>query len=62
VVFGLIPRGLPGLVFATTALSAGVISSSQYSALVLMVTGTTVLGLVLLERRLLALPPGAEAT
>jgi hypothetical protein len=39
-----------------------VISSSQYSALVLMVTGTTVLGLVLLERRLLALPPGAEAT
>jgi hypothetical protein len=49
-------------VFATTALSAGVISSSQYSALVLMVTGTTVLGLVLLERRLLALPPGAEAT
>lgn len=62
VVFGLIPRGLPGLVFATTALSADVISSSQYSALVLMVTGTTVLGLVLLERRLLALPPRAEAT
>ena len=62
VVFGLIPRGLPGLVFATTALSAGVISSSQYSALVLMVTGTTVLGLLLLERRLLALPPRAEAT
>jgi hypothetical protein len=26
------------------------------------VLGTTVLGLVLLERRLLALPPGAEAT
>jgi Kef-type K+ transport system membrane component KefB len=53
VVFGLIPRGLPGLVFATTALSAGVISAPQFSALVLMVSTTTVLGLLLLERRLL---------
>jgi Kef-type K+ transport system membrane component KefB len=61
VVFGLIPRGLPGLVFATTALSAGVINASQYSALVLMVTATTVLGLVLLERRLMALPLAADA-
>jgi len=52
VVFGLMPRGLPGLVFATTALSAGVISSSQFSALVLMVAFTTVVGLLLLERRL----------
>ena len=56
VVFGLIPRGLPGLVFATTALSAGLITANQFSALVLMVSTTTVLGLVLLERRLLALP------
>ena len=55
VVFGLIPRGLPGLVFATTALSAGLITANQFSALVLMVSTTTVLGLVLLERRLLAL-------
>jgi Kef-type K+ transport system membrane component KefB len=55
VVFGLIPRGLPGLVFATTALSAGVINSSQFSALVLMVSATTVIGLMLLERRLLSL-------
>jgi Kef-type K+ transport system membrane component KefB len=53
VVFGLIPRGLPGLVFATTALAAGVISPSQFSSLVLMVRITTVLGLWLLERRLL---------
>jgi len=53
VVFGLIPRGLPGLVFATTALAAGVISPSQFSSLVLMVSITTVLGLWLLERRLL---------
>ena len=58
VVFGLIPRGLPGLVFATTALSAGVISASQFSALVLMVSATTVIGLLLLERRLLGRPDG----
>ncbi|MCP9772936.1 cation:proton antiporter [Synechococcus sp. Tobar12-5m-g] len=52
VVFGLVPRGLPGLVFATTALGAGVINPTQFSALVIMVTATTVLGLLLLERRL----------
>lgn len=52
VVFGLIPRGLPGLVFASTALAAGLITPGQYSALVLMVAATTVLGLLLLGRRL----------
>jgi Kef-type K+ transport system membrane component KefB len=52
VVFGLIPRGLPGLVFASTALGAGVISAAQFSALVLMVAVTTVLGLLLLSWRL----------
>ena len=52
VVYGLIPRGLPGLVFATSALAAGVITAVQFSALVLMVTVTTVLGLLLLGRRL----------
>ena len=61
VIFGLIPRGLPGLVFATTALSAGVINPTEFSALVLMVTVTTVVGLVLLERRLmLRQPTGPE--
>ena len=55
VVFGLVPRGLPGLVFATTALSAGVIDALQFSALVMMVTVTTVVGLLLLERRLVQL-------
>ncbi|WP_094510864.1 cation:proton antiporter [Synechococcus sp. MW101C3] len=60
VVFGLIPRGLPGLVFATTALSAGVINGSQFSALVIMVTLTTVLGLLLLERRLAFVRKAAE--
>ena len=52
VVGGLLPRGLPGLVFATTALSAGLITALQFSSLVLMVMVTTVLGLLLLERRL----------
>jgi len=61
VVFGLIPRGVPGLVFASTALGAGVISPLQYSALVLMVMVTTVLGLLLLGQRLQTLPPSAQA-
>lgn len=52
VIYGLMPRGLPGLVFASTALAAGVINGVQFSALVLMVSGTTVAGLLLLERRL----------
>ena len=56
VVFGLIPRGLPGLVFASTALAADLITPAQFSALVLMVSGTTVLGLLLLGRRLASLP------
>ena len=58
VVFGLIPRGLPGLVFASTALASGVINAGQFSALVLMVSGTTVLGLLLLGRRLATLQAG----
>ena len=52
VVFGLIPRGLPGLVVASTALAGGLITEPQYAALVLMVSATTVLGLLLLGRRL----------
>ena len=52
VIFGLMPRGLPGLVFASTALAAGVINGAQFSALVLMVSCTTVAGLLLLEQRL----------
>ena len=63
VIYGLMPRGLPGLVFASTALAAGVISAVQFSALVLMVSSTTVVGLLLLERRLQAQQktPGAGA-
>lgn len=52
VAFGLIPRGLPGLVFATTALAGGLIDAPQFAALVVMVSFTTVIGLLLLERRL----------
>jgi Kef-type K+ transport system membrane component KefB len=65
VVFGLMPRGLPGLVFATTALSAKLIDPVQFAALVLMVTFTTLLGLWLLDGRLLriaqAAPPAVDA-
>lgn len=57
VVYGLVPRGVPGLVFATTALAQGVITAAQFAALLIMVTTTTVLGLLLLERRLLRLSP-----
>jgi Kef-type K+ transport system membrane component KefB len=61
VVFGLMPRGLPGLVFATTALNAGLIDSVTFAALVLMVTLTTVVGLWLLDRRLGRAPQPATA-
>jgi hypothetical protein len=49
-------------VFASTALAAGVITALQFSALVLMVSSTTVVGLLLLERRLQAQQktPGAN--
>lgn len=52
VIYGLMPRGLPGLVFATTALSSGLIDADGFAAVVLMVCVTTVVGLMLLERRL----------
>jgi Kef-type K+ transport system membrane component KefB len=55
VVFGLLPRGLPGLVFATTAREAGVINAAEFSAVVVMVAFTTVIGLLLLDRRLMRL-------
>jgi hypothetical protein len=40
------------LVFASTALGAGLITPLQFSSLVLMVSCTTVVGLLLLARRL----------
>ncbi|MFN7678780.1 MAG: cation:proton antiporter, partial [Cyanobacteriota bacterium] len=63
VVYGLMPRGLPGLVFATTAKQAGVINAEEFSAVVVMVAVTTVAGLMLLDRRLqtLAARSGSSA-
>ncbi|MFN9692362.1 MAG: cation:proton antiporter [Synechococcaceae cyanobacterium] len=52
VIYGLMPRGLPGLVFATTARANGLIDADGFAAVVLMVCVTTVVGLMLLERRL----------
>jgi Kef-type K+ transport system membrane component KefB len=58
--FGLIPRGLPGLVFASTALANGLIDRVEFAALVIMVTVTTVVGLLLLDQRLLQLRPSDQ--
>lgn len=52
VVFGMLPRGLPGLVFATVALNSGYISDNLFCALVIMVTVTNTVGLTLLTIRL----------
>ncbi len=52
VIYGLMPRGLPGLVFATTARASGLIDNDGFAAVVLMVCVTTVVGLLLLEHRL----------
>ena len=52
VVFGMLPRGLPGLVFATVALNSGFIHDNLFCALVIMVTVTNTIGLTLLTARL----------
>jgi Kef-type K+ transport system membrane component KefB len=62
VAFGLIPRGLPGLVFANAALDAGLIDGTLFASLVLMVSATTVLGLLLLSWRLLQIGGAAAET
>lgn len=45
VMWGMIPRGLPGLVFATMAHQAKLLSASTFFGLVLMVTLTNLVGL-----------------
>ncbi len=50
--FGMIPRGEVGLVFATFAFSHHVFSAQMYSALVLVVLLTTLVGPILLKPRL----------
>ncbi|MCB1733521.1 MAG: cation:proton antiporter, partial [Halieaceae bacterium] len=49
---GMIPRGEVGLVFASFAFTHGVFAGDVYSALVLVVLLTTVLGPLLLKPRL----------
>ncbi len=50
--FGMIPRGEVGLVFAAYALSHGVFCCETYSALVMVVLLTTLVGPILLKPRL----------
>lgn len=50
--FGMIPRGEVGLVFASFAFASGVFASDTYSALVMVVLLTTVIGPILLKPRL----------
>lgn len=52
IALGMLPRGLPGLVFATIALNSGFIRDNVFSALVIMVTVTNTAGLTLLSWRL----------
>jgi Na+:H+ antiporter len=49
--FGMIPRGEVGLVFASFAFANGVFAGSTYSALVMVVLLTTLVGPILLEKR-----------
>lgn len=62
ITLGMLPRGLPGLVFATVALNSGFISDNVFSALVIMVTVTNTVGLTLLSWRLQRLPPTHKAS
>jgi Kef-type K+ transport system membrane component KefB len=50
--FGMIPRGEVGLVFASFAFTHGVFGSESYSALVMVVLLTTLVGPILLKPRL----------
>jgi Kef-type K+ transport system membrane component KefB len=50
--FGMIPRGEVGLVFAAFAAANGVFAGETYSALVMVVLLTTLVGPILLKPRL----------
>jgi Kef-type K+ transport system membrane component KefB len=52
IAFGMLPRGLPGLVFATVALNSGFISDTLFASLIIMVTATNTIGVSLLSYRL----------
>lgn len=49
--FGMIPRGEVGLVFASFAFANGVFTTGTYSALVMVVLLTTLVGPIMLEKR-----------
>jgi Kef-type K+ transport system membrane component KefB len=55
---GMVPRGEVGLIFADRGLSSGILTGGQYSAVTLMVMGTTLLAPPLLR---MLLPPKAPA-
>jgi len=56
--FGMIPRGEVGLVFAAFAFTHGVFAGETYSALVMVVLLTTLVGPILLKPRLAYFPAG----
>ena len=47
--FGMLPRGEVGLIFAQIGLSTGILSSELFSAILLMVIGTTFIAPFLLK-------------
>ena len=56
--FGMIPRGEVGLVFAAFAFTHGVFAGDTYSALVMVVLLSTLVGPILLKPRLAYFPAG----
>ncbi len=58
--FGMIPRGEVGLVFAAFAFTHGVFGSETYSAVVMVVLLTTLVGPILLKPRLAYFPAGRQ--
>lgn len=61
VTFGMFPRGLPGLVFATVALNSGYITAATFSALIVLVAATNIVGLTLMGLRIKALQGSGSA-
>ena len=56
--FGMVPRGEVGLIFADRGISSGVLNAGQFSAVTLMVMGTTLLAPPVLRA---LLPPKTPA-
>jgi Kef-type K+ transport system membrane component KefB len=58
--FGMIPRGEVGLVFAAFAFTHGVFGGDTYSAVIMVVLLTTLVGPILLKPRLAYFPAGRQ--